>query len=181
MSIETVASNFPPTNIAVCFSLVLASLWPPEKNKPCFPGPSYLKLIVLVCPRFTVPTQTVQTLSPLTFPQWQGSGVQTKAALHSAHSLSCLWQIHCMLCALVLAADQGNPTVLPWWKSSSLPRPLCIPVMAVNSSTPQERRFERHSALSRIQRETDIGKANKSLTPFLHIVSVRLVLVYKPR
>lgn len=26
MSIETVASNFPPTNIAVCFSLFLASL-----------------------------------------------------------------------------------------------------------------------------------------------------------
>lgn len=37
-------------------------------------------------PKFSVPTQAVQTLSPLTFPQWQGPGGQTIAALHSAHS-----------------------------------------------------------------------------------------------
>lgn len=37
-------------------------------------------------PKFSVPTQAVQTLSPLTFPQWPGPGGQTIAALHSAHS-----------------------------------------------------------------------------------------------
>lgn len=37
-------------------------------------------------PKFSAPTQAVQTLSLLTFPQWQGPGGQTIAVLHSAHS-----------------------------------------------------------------------------------------------
>ena len=68
--------------------------------------------------------------------------------------LSCLWQDYCVLCVLVLAADQGNPTVSPWWMSNALPRPLCIPSMAVNSSTLQYRRFERCAIHPGLQCET---------------------------
>lgn len=68
--------------------------------------------------------------------------------------LSCLWQDYCMLCVLVLAADQGNPTVSPWWMSNTLPRPLWIPSMAVNSSTLQYRRFERCAIHPGLQCET---------------------------
>lgn len=57
--------------------------------------------------------------------------------------LSCLWQDRCMLCVLVLAANQGNPTVSPWWMLSTLPRPLCIPSMPVNSGALQYSRFRR--------------------------------------
>lgn len=57
--------------------------------------------------------------------------------------LSCLWQDRCMLCVLVLAANQGNPTVSPWWMLSTLPRPLCIPSMPVNRGALQYSRFRR--------------------------------------
>lgn len=36
--------------------------------------------------KFSAPTRAVQTLSPLTFPQWQGPGGQTVATLLSTHS-----------------------------------------------------------------------------------------------
>lgn len=68
--------------------------------------------------------------------------------------LSCLWQDYCVLCVLVLATDQGNPTVSPWWMSPAVPRPLCIPSMAVNSSTLQYRRFERCAIHPGLQCET---------------------------
>lgn len=68
--------------------------------------------------------------------------------------LSCLWQGCCVLCVLVLADDQGNPTVSPWWMSNVLPRPLCIPSMVVNSSTLQYRRFERCAIHPGLQCET---------------------------
>lgn len=89
MSIVTVASNltFPPPNIGFLFffplfGFSLTSL----KEQAMFPRAQLFEAHSFGHPKFSVPTQTVQTLSPLTFPQWQGPGGQTIAALHSAHS-----------------------------------------------------------------------------------------------
>lgn len=89
MSIVTVASNltFPLPNIGFlfffplfCFSLT--SL----KEQAMFPRAQLFEAHSFGHPKFSVPTQAVQTLSPLTFPQWQGPGGQTIAALRSTHS-----------------------------------------------------------------------------------------------
>lgn len=89
MSIVTVASNltFPPPNIGFLFffplfGFSLTSL----KEQAMFPRAQLFEAHSFGHPKFSVPTQAVQTLSPLTFPQWQGPGGQTIAALHSAHS-----------------------------------------------------------------------------------------------
>lgn len=90
MSIVTVASNltFPPPNIGwrsvffPLFGFSLTSL----KEQAMFPRAQLFEAHSFGHPKFFVPTQAVQTLSPLTFPQWQGPGGQTIAALHSAHS-----------------------------------------------------------------------------------------------
>ena len=60
-----------------------------------------------------VPAQAAQTLYPLTFPQWQGPRGQTIAVLHSARTPVASGTVPCMLCVMVLAVAQGNPTVSP--------------------------------------------------------------------
>lgn len=57
-----------------------------SKEQAMFPRAQLFEAHSFGHPKFSVPTQAVQTLSPLTFPQWQGPGGQTIAALHSAHS-----------------------------------------------------------------------------------------------
>lgn len=83
------------------------------KEQAMFPRAQLFEAHSFGFPSFSVPSQAVHTLSLLTFPQWQDPGVQTKAALHSHPQLSCLWHDRCMLCVLLLATDQGNPTVSP--------------------------------------------------------------------
>lgn len=90
MSIVIVASNltFPPPNIgwrSVFFPLSGFSLTS-LKEQAMFPRAQLFEAHTFGHPKFFVPTQAVQTLSPLTFPQWPGPGGQTIAALHSAHS-----------------------------------------------------------------------------------------------
>lgn len=89
MSIVTVASNltFPPSNIGFLFFFPLFGFsLTSSKEQAMFPRAQLFEAHSFGHPRFSAPTQAVQTLSPLTFPQWQGPGVQTIAALHSAHS-----------------------------------------------------------------------------------------------
>lgn len=64
------------------FGFSLTSL----KEQAMFPRAQLFEAHSFGHPKFSVPTQAVQTLSPLTFPQWQGPGGQTIAALNSAHS-----------------------------------------------------------------------------------------------
>lgn len=87
MSIVTVASNLTSTKhwFSVFFPLSGFSLTS-LKEQAMFPRAQLFEAHSFGHPKFSVPTQAVQTLSPLTFPQWQGPGGQTIAALHSAHS-----------------------------------------------------------------------------------------------
>lgn len=89
MSTVTVASNltFPPPNIGFLFFLSLFGFSLTSlKEQAMFPRAQLFEAHSFGHPKFSVPTQAVQTLSPLTFPQWQGPGGQTIAALHSARS-----------------------------------------------------------------------------------------------
>lgn len=89
MSIVTVASNltFPPPNIGFLFFFLLFGFSLTFlKEQAMFPRAQLFEAHSFGHPKFSVPTLAVQTLSPLTFPQWQGPGGQTIAALHSAHS-----------------------------------------------------------------------------------------------
>ena len=87
MSIVTVASNLTSTKhwFSVFFPLFGFSMTS-LKEQAMFPRAQLFEAHSFGHPKFSVPTQAVQTLSPLTFPQWQGPGGQTIAALHSAHS-----------------------------------------------------------------------------------------------
>lgn len=74
---QTSVFHFPPL-----FGFSLTSL----KEQAMFPRARLFEAHTFGHPRFSVPTQAVQTLSPLTFPHWQGPGDQTIAVLHSARS-----------------------------------------------------------------------------------------------
>lgn len=72
--------------LVFCFFSLFGFFLTSLKEQAMFPMAQLFEAHSFGHPKFPVPTQAVQTLSPLTFPQWQGLGGQTIAALNSAHS-----------------------------------------------------------------------------------------------
>ena len=150
-------------------------------NKQCFPGPSYLKLIVLVIQSFFVPARAIQTLSPLTSPQWQGPGGQTIAALHSAHS----W----------VASGRTTACFVCWFWLPIRETPQSLHgecrTLCQDHCASLEWLWKRHTTVQQVWEmcnspkvpirdhdiDTDAGGPSKSLTWFLRVVSLTLFLI----
>lgn len=184
MSIVTVASNltFHPSNTGFIFFLFfplfgfsLTSL----KEQAMFPRAQLFEAHSFGHPRFFCSNSSRSDTVPTYISSMAGSWGPDHSRPTLCPQLSCLWQDRCVLCVLVLAADQGNPTVSPWWISYALPRPLCIPSMAVNSSTLQYRRFKRSAVCSGLQCKTMtqiLTLVNWTKKWFLHTVSAHTAL-----
>lgn len=81
--------NIPSTIISFLFFLLLLPFgfsFTFLEEQATFPRAKLFEAHSFGHPEISVPIQAIQTLSLLTFPQWQGPGGQTIAALHSAHS-----------------------------------------------------------------------------------------------